>query len=201
MRPGPGIVAALVTSLLVLAGCSTPPPGEARIDVDTPELRVAKERAGVEPCPEVAADPVEGGLPDLTLPCFGGGTEVPLSGLRGPLVVNLWASWCGPCREEMPVLQDFHERYGDRVAVLGVNENDTQPGAAMDLVAETGVTYPLAADPQASLDGASPLPALRGLPFWALVDEDGRVVHQEFVEVEDVAQLRDLVREHLDVAL
>jgi thiol-disulfide isomerase/thioredoxin len=192
---------ALVCALLALTGCSTPPPGEARIDVDTAELRLAKDRAGVEPCPEVSPDPVEGGLPDLTLPCFGGGDDVPLSGLRGPLVVNLWASWCGPCRKEMPVLQEFHERHGDEVAVLGVNENVTQPVAAMELVEETGVTYPQVADPQAALDAAAPLPAIRGLPFLALVDEGGEVVHQEFVEIEDVDQLRDLVRQHLGVEL
>lgn len=195
-----GLTLALATTFL-LAGCSTPPPGEARIDVDTPELRQVKVDAGVEPCVPGDGAPVEGGLPDVTLPCFGGGPDVDLSALRGPMVVNLWASWCGPCREEMPIFQEFYERHGEEVAVLGVNENDTQPAAAMDLVAETGVTYPLVADPQAALDGAAPFPRISGLPFLAFVDEDGRVVHREFVIIESERQLRDLVDEHLGIDL
>ena len=87
-------------------------PGKARIDVDTPDLRQAKKEAGVEPCrPGTGASD----LPAVTLPCFGGGPDVDLSTLEGPLVVNLWAVWCGPCRKEMPVLEEFHQQYGDRV--------------------------------------------------------------------------------------
>lgn len=196
--------AVLLAALLVLTGCtdgSVPGPGRARVDVDTPQLREARVDAGIEPCVPGRGEPVEGGLPAVTLPCFGGGPDVDLSALRGPMVVNLWASWCGPCREEMPLLQSFHEEHGEEVAVLGVNENDTQPEAAMDLVATSGVTYPLLADPQTLLDGAAPLPRIQGLPFMAFVDADGTVVHRAFVIIESQRQLEDLVREHLGVDL
>ena len=117
------------------------------------------------------------------------------------MVVNLWASWCGSCRREMPILQAFHEKYGDRVAVLGVDYQDRQTVAAFELVRDTHVTYPLLADPQSSLDAAAPFPSLRGLPFLALVDEDGRVVHQEFVALKSEDQLVDLVNQHLGADL
>lgn len=203
----------LAACLLPLAACGSEPDAEtgprftvpsvgpADVDVDTPELRRTKKQAGVEPCPQVEGEPVDGGLPELTLPCFGGGPDVELSSLRGPLVVNLWAVWCAPCRREMPVLQAFHERYGDRVGVLGIDYQDVQTGAAMELVEETGVTYPLLADPQSSLSGADPLPVLRGLPFLLLVDAEGRVTHQEFTEIKSVDQLAELVREHVGVSL
>ena len=198
-------LAATLAAALVLAGCGsaqpTPAPGEARIDVDTPQLREMKRAAGVEACVPGDAPPVDGGLPAVTLPCLGGGPEVDLSRLRGPLVVNLWQSTCGPCREEMPILQDFHERYGDRVAVLGIDYQDVQAVAAMELVRETGVTYPLLADPQSALDGAEPFPRLRGMPFLALVDEEGRVVHRQFVALQSRQQLLDLVDEHLGLHL
>jgi thiol-disulfide isomerase/thioredoxin len=198
------LLAALLPALLVLTGCtggSVAGPGSARIDVDTPELRAAKAEAGVEDCVPGEAEPVEGGLPAVTLPCFGGGPDVDLSTLRGPMVVSLWASWCGPCREEMPLLQDFHEQHGAQVPVLGIDYQDTQTGAAMDLVQDTGVTYPLLADPQSALDGATPIPRLQGLPFLALVDADGRVVHREFVVVKSRQQLEDLVAEQLGIEL
>ena len=199
------IVVALVAGL-VLTGCggAADPglvPTRAEIDVDTPELRQMKQAAGVEACAPGDGEPVDGGLPDLTLPCLGGGHDVDLSSLRGPMVVNVWASWCGPCRQEMPILQDFHEKYGDRVRVLGIDYQDVQTDAAMDLVRQTGATYPLLADPQSDLSGAAPFPVLRGLPFLALVDADGRVAHQEFTIIESRRQLVELVNRYLGTGL
>jgi len=126
--------------------------------------------------------------------------DVEVASLRGPLVVNLWASWCGPCREEMPVIQQFHEQHGERVQVLDIDYEDPQVESAMDLVGETGVTYPLLADPQSSLQGAGPFPGLMGLPMFAFVDEDGTatVVAQK---VDSVGELEGLVDEHLGIRL
>jgi thiol-disulfide isomerase/thioredoxin len=186
--------------------------GEARssvlrsdVDVDTPALREARRRAGVDPCPRTAAtagasDDAQqpAGLPDLSLPCLGGGRETALAGLRGPAVVNLWAQWCGPCREELPHYQRLHEEAAGRVQVLGIDYLDPRPEAALDLVREAGVTYPSLAD----VDGELRAPLrVRGLPVVLLVDERGAVVHTAFVVIESYDQLRKLVREHLDVAV
>ena len=190
----------------LLTGCADSSPGlqaggAARVDVDTPELRAAKQAADVAECTPGTGSPVAGGLPDVTLPCFGGGPDVELGALRGPLVVSLWASWCGPCRKEMPVLEAFVDHHGDRVALLGIDYQDVQTSAAMSLIEETGATYPMLADPQGDLDAAAPFPALRGLPFLALVDENGEVVHQEFTVIGSEQELVDLVNEHLGAEL
>ncbi len=203
MIPRPATLVALAVVLFALTGCSGTDGGglrPANVDVGAKDVRALKSQAGVEPClPGDASDPAEGGLPAISLPCLGGGKDVDLSTLRGPMVINLWASWCGPCRSELPILQRFHEKYGDRVALLGIDYQDVQPYAAMQLVQDTGVTYPLLADPQASLSGAAPLPVVRGLPVIVLVDDAGRVVHTEAVAIKSLGQLEELVRTELGV--
>ncbi|WP_432476258.1 TlpA family protein disulfide reductase [Nocardioides sp. GXQ0305] len=198
------VLGLLAAAVLVLSGCSAAPyvpPGEARIDVDTPQLRRAKDAAGVDDCPTGGDRAVNTALPPIVLPCLGGGPDVPLAYLRGPMVVSFWASWCQPCRQEMPVFQKFHERYGDRVSVLGIDYQDAQPAAALELVAETGATYPQLADPGGDLNGEAPLPRLRGMPFLVLIGSDGRIAHLRFGELEDLPQLTALVEEHLEVSL
>lgn len=200
------VLAALVVVGVLLTGCTSdddgfgPLPGPARVDVDTPDLRQLKKRAGVEPCVPGTGQPVDGGLPEVTLACFGGGDAVDLSTLRGPMVINLWASWCGPCRAEMPILQDFHEHHGDRVPVLGIGWQDVQAVAAMELVVSAGVTYPLLADPNSSLDSVDGLP-IRGLPGIVLLDSGGQVAYRNLEEIESEQQLVDLVGQHLGVTL
>ncbi|MDT9594738.1 TlpA disulfide reductase family protein [Nocardioides zeae] len=176
----------------------TQPPAAGDVAVDTPQLRGLRDDAGVEACVPGEAEPGSGGLPELALPCLGGGETVDLSTLRGPMVVNVWASWCGPCREEMPVFQEFHETYGDQVAVLGVDFDDARPEAALELMAETGATYPSLADPGRQMAQQQSLaPALRALPVTILLDADGQVASAQAIAVDDLDELVGLVEENL----
>lgn len=200
------LAAALVTGALLLTGCvesgdeTGPVPGPPAVDVDTSELRAMKRRAGVEDCVPGDGARVEGGFPELSLPCLGGGSAVDLATLEGPMVVNLWQAFCGPCRKEMPALQEFHERHGDRVPVLGIDYLDVQPVAALELVRETGVTYPLLADAGGELNRRDGFAPIRGLPYLLFLRADGTV---EVVPggVDSVDELVGLVDEHLGVAL
>lgn len=140
-------------------------------------------------------------LPEVTLVGFDSDEKVDLSTLEGPLVVNLWASYCGPCQRELPVLEAFHEAHGDQVAVLGINHQETIPEKAARLVARSGVTYELLSDPEGRVSDSPPFPFIQGMPFLALVDAEGTVVHMEFGVVDTVAELEDLVETHLDVSL
>jgi len=190
----------------MLAGCGADPDGPglmpADVDVDTPQLRRLKTEVGMEPCPRLpAADRVDGGMPALTVPCLGGGRDVDLASLRGPLVVNVWQSFCQPCIKEMPALQEFHERYGDRVAVLGIDYQDTRPQAALELAQRTGATYPSVADPGGEVNGREGFPVLRGVPYFVLVDEDGRIAHVEMGGVDRMGEIEEMVTEHLGVRL
>ena len=195
--------ATVVAAVLLLGGCDSAdvpkPPGEAKVDVDTPALRAIKDTAGIEPCaPGTATD---GGLPELTLPCLGGGADVDLTTLQGPMIINLWQSFCDPCREEMPALQEFYERHGDEIPVLGIDSTDMQPRAALEFAAELGVTYPQLADPGGDLSAREPFPVIRGYPYLAVVDADGEFVWQQFGGVDSYAELVELVNRHLGTDL
>jgi thiol-disulfide isomerase/thioredoxin len=193
------VLAALVAVLALLVGCDeVPPPGKTDVDVDTEELRHIKDQAGIEDCQE---GPGGGELPELTLPCLGGGTDVDLSTLRGPMVINTWASNCGPCIKEMPALQQFHQMYGDQVAVLGIDFLDTQPGAALTLAQETGATYPSLADPEGALLEQEELRLANGNPQFLLIDADGAVTHQQAGGLKSVDEVIAMVNEHLGTSL
>ncbi len=205
----------VLASLVVLSGCAalSPPDGsgggplKSNVKVDTPELRDAKAQTKIVDCEPGPGSHVDGGLPDLILPCLGGGQEVNLSSLRGPMVINLWASWCGPCQRELPIYEEFHQLHGDVVAVLGIDFQDTQPGRAIQLALETEVSYPQLADPQSDLAFADPLPNIPGLPAILFVDEEGLVVDDNgtprvmFREIKSLRELEELVSEQLGADL
>jgi thiol-disulfide isomerase/thioredoxin len=195
----------LVLACLLLASCSagagttggSSGSGVAptHVDVDTPALRSLKAAAKVEPCrPGTAASQ----LPKVTLACLGGGRAVDLAKLRGPLVINLFAQWCGPCRSEMPYYQALHEKGKGVVSVLGIDYLDPQPTGALDLAKQTGVTYPLLADPAGVL---RPDFRIRGLPGVVFVGKDGTVSAPQFRVVRSYAELRTLVQQQLHVSL
>lgn len=132
-------------------------------------------------------------LPDVTLPGLNGQPSVDLGTFKGPAVVNLWASWCDPCKDEMPLYAAFARRSAGKVTVLGVDYQDDKPERAIALAKSTGVGYPLVVDFDGEL---GPVP---GLPKMVLIDAQGRIVHQEYVEITSVAQLEKLVAEHLGI--
>lgn len=107
-----------------------------------------------------------------------GGTdayEKRIAGLKGyPVVANVWASWCGPCRFEFPVLQKLSARYGKRVAFLGIDSQDSDD-AASTFLEEAPVPYPSYTDPDKKI--ADSLNATLGLPDTAFYDRTGELVY------------------------
>lgn len=197
----------LVFAIAVLVmGCANSPSAkpsfggsEPETDVDTPELHEIKSRAGIADCPEPdSREPMAEDLPTDRLPCLGGGRDVVLSQLRSnPTVINIWASDCKPCVDELPVLQKASHDYGDAVTFIGIDMADDDPEAALKLAHKTGVRYPLIADPGGTLRRAF---KTRGLPETIFVDGSGRITHTHHGAFNSDEQFRESVREHLGVS-
>jgi cytochrome c biogenesis protein CcmG/thiol:disulfide interchange protein DsbE len=161
---------ALLATLVVLAvaGCGSSRGG----DYDGAHPDYAKALAGSPP-PLAALHRQANQL----LPGGVDAYEKRIAALRGyPAVVNIWASWCGPCRFEFPHLQQAAAEYGKRVAFLGVDKQDSDDAAATFLD-EAPVPYPSYTDPDediaASIDGD----ATRGLPTTAFYDREGDLTY------------------------
>jgi thiol-disulfide isomerase/thioredoxin len=144
-----------------------------------------------------AAAPQRKDLPAITLDCFTGGKAMQVGLLRGPAVVNLWATWCPPCREELPVFQQLADRATDRVHVVGVDTMDDR-AAAVDLADGLGLTFPSLVDPNREVLRAF---AGAGLPMTLFVDGDGKVRHVYNAKALDGPALAALVERHLGVAV
>ena len=89
-----------------------------------------------------------------------------------PVVINFWASWCVPCRKEMPAFEAVHRRRGDRVTFIGIDRQDDRSDA-LRFLARTRVSYPSGYDPDGRLDASY---RLRGMPTTVVVGADGLVV-------------------------
>ena len=194
-RPGRGAAAAALVGLIVLlAGCTG--------GGGTPTARSAPSSAVVvplKPWPEQSASPARGSrtLPALSFSCAGGGS-LDLHRAPGvPEVVNLWGSWCAPCRDELPLMQQLADAAGDRVRVVGVISKDGLPQAA-SFAADAKVTFPSAVDGDGRLMAAE---GLNALPVTYLVDARGGVTFRQVGQVHSIAQLKALVATHLGVKL
>jgi peroxiredoxin len=108
--------------------------------------------------------------PDFSLPLSAGKT-FKLSDHRGKVVfVNFWATWCAPCREEMPAMQRLWQRHRDRGFTMVAVSVDSDPGLVPPFVEKLGLTFPVALDPK--MQAANPY-GVRALPSSFLVDRKG----------------------------
>lgn len=135
--------------------------------------------------------------PDFTLKSRGG-ENIKLSELRGEVVmINFWASWCGPCRQEMPALNELYQRYNPLgFTILGVNV-EQDPRKAEALLREIPVDFPILFDTE---NQVTELYKVVAMPSTVLVDRNGQVrfVHKGYkpgYEEKYQEQVRSLIRE------
>lgn len=135
-----------------------------------------------------SADTAAPGVLSLAGDCLGSGEEVSLATLAAgrPVIVNVWAFWCGPCREEMPVLQEFAARHGDEVAVVGIHA-DVSTARGIGFATELGIDFPLIADTSGAYLAALEVPKV--IPLTVMISADGEIAQ---VLARPVTSLDDL---------
>ncbi len=126
--------------------------------------------------PESTKPTADKAAPDFTM-YTEDGKEVKLSDFEGkPTILNFWATWCGPCKNEMPAIEDAYKKYGDKINFVIVNltdgENDTVVGAASYIQAQ-GYTFPVYFDTK--LAGATAY-GVNSIPLTLFIDANGDLV-------------------------
>ena len=168
-RARAGVALGVLVTVLAIAGCGGS-------DGGNPDSRLSLKQA---------KEPVSGAPPQLAEirsqanELLDGGTDAfdqRLQALRGiPVVVNKWASWCGPCRFEFPWFQSLAEKRGGQIAFLGVNSNDSS-GAAETFLAELPLPYPSYSDPDLEIAQELGGPS-QAFPVTAFYDRSGKLVY------------------------
>jgi cytochrome c biogenesis protein CcmG, thiol:disulfide interchange protein DsbE len=168
-NPRATVICAALIALIALGGCAGSSSGN-------PDSRISAEQAKQ---PLTGAPPQLASIRSQADQLLSGGKDAfdaRLAQLRGiPLVVNKWASWCGPCRFEFPWFQSLAEKSGGRIAFLGVNSNDSD-GAARQFLSELPLPYPSYSDP--NLDIAQDLGGPpQAFPTTTFYDRTGKLLY------------------------
>lgn len=205
-----GVVVALLTTLggsgdepaPGATGTTTAPPVGAP-PADEPHSQVepeARAAAGLPACRDrAAAATTEGPLAGFMVRCMDDGTTTMLGKIQAgrPMLVNLWAYWCEPCRRELPAIQAAQARLGDRVRVVLSHTDPSEP-KGLDTLSALGVSDLISVS-----DQDEELPVLLGappvLPLTVLVRADGSVARVLVEPMETEQEVIDAVAEHLGV--
>ena len=154
MKRLPGLFALL----LILTACSAVEPIQAKGEVVS--------------CENIK---VEGGT-GVPLECLGGGSAIAADSIRGPALINVWGTWCEPCKQELPHLADFWTKYSDQVGVVGIAVEEKNQQSVRKFIKNYGISWPILYDAAGDTRGKFGM----GVPVTWLVDESGTVVYKKY---------------------
>ncbi|ORA81521.1 hypothetical protein BST28_05825 [Mycolicibacter kumamotonensis] len=153
------------------------------------DLNDLRRRAALPPCRVAPGDAGPAALRDVTVECAADGAPVDVAAMFAGrrVVLNLWAYWCRPCREELPALAEYQRRAGPDVTVVTVHQDDNQ-AAGLALLTELGVRLPTLQDGRRRVAAALRVPNV--MPATVVLAVDGsvaRILPQSFATAEEIA--------------
>ena len=170
---------AMAVAVLLLAGCSSP------------SEKIAGE---VVSCESISSSASEN---SIVLDCLDGTDGASINGIKGPAIINVWGSWCGPCKEEMPILRSFYEKAQDNLALIGVDVEEASIEDGRKFVKNNGITWPNLYD----ADGESRAYFGMGVPVTWFIAADGSVAYKHIGVIKSEKELISMTSKYLGVKL
>ena len=170
---------AMAVAVLFLAGCSSP----------------SEKIAGdVVSCESILSSAMEN---SIMLDCLDGTEGASINGIKGPAIINVWGSWCGPCKEEMPILRSFYEKAQGKLALIGVDVEEASIEDGRKFVENNGITWPNLYD----ADGKSRAYFGMGVPVTWFIAADGNVAYKHIGVIKSEKELISMTSKYLGMKL
>ncbi len=170
---------ALACSLLLLTSCSTSTNQVAGKVVSCAEIQSFS-----------AVNPIQ-------LSCLDGNKGAAINGLRGPMIVNVWGSWCAPCKEEIPIFRSLYKRAQGKLQLVGVDVEEASIKDGQKFVLTHGMTWPNLFDS----DGSSRKYFGMGVPVTWFIAADGTIAYKKIGVLKNEIELITLTSKYLGVKL
>jgi len=170
----------LITSCASNGGVSSPAPDAELVSCST-----------IKQVTENVFDP----LLDLSLDCLDGSESIKLSMIKGPAVINVWASWCASCEDELPFLKEFSKINGEKVQFIGIDVEEKSATVGANFAKKNNMSWPHLFDP----DGRTSELFGMGIPVTWFIDRNGKVTYKKIGTIKSLLELKGLVDKYLGV--
>lgn len=165
--------------ILAISGCSSPP---------------SNLMGKVMSCSEIESLPSKS--ENESLDCLDGSPGLVIDSIKGPAIINVWGSWCDPCRDEIPYFREFYAEMDPSIELVGVDVEERNPEDGRKFVRDYGITWPNLYDE----DGSTRKYFGMGVPVTWFVGTDGEVLFKHIGPITSVDELKDLSKKHLGVS-
>ena len=173
--------ALILIATLLLSGCA--------------ESEPVAEKGEVISCASVPSDSsVTSGT---LVECVDGSNGLALESLRGPMIVNVWGSWCASCLDEIPDFVTFYAKAKEKVALIGVAVEESSPENSKRFIINNGITWPNYYDRDSKSRGYFGM----GVPVTWFIDADGKVKYKKIGIIKSEAELIELTEKHLRIKI
>jgi cytochrome c biogenesis protein CcmG, thiol:disulfide interchange protein DsbE len=180
----------IVILLFLLTSCA-----QTNMNSDNNDTATVKQAGKVIDCQEISHEKLWTG--GTSLDCLDQSEGAQLGALRGPMIVNVWGSWCGPCVEEIPYFVSFYEKAKGVVQLVGVNVEEANLQDAQKFVESNGITWPNLYDS----DGRSRQYFGLGIPVTWFIKPNGDVAYKHIGVITSESELIELTKKHLGIAV
>lgn len=141
--------------------------------------------------------PLSSSKEGVEIPCLDGKSAIHFKQLKGPLILNVWGSWCAPCKEEIPIFRSFYSKAKTQVHLLGVNVEEAKRTDATNFVIKNGMTWPNLTDPDGRTRGLFGM----GVPVTWFIDSTGKVLFKKIGVLRSEEELRNLTSKYLNITV